>query len=111
MNDKAEYQTKQYQYSSKNPVVFKDLSIVVVDAMRGFGNGRCIPAGPLREPVDAGMQRADAVLSIGPGEVQKTFEKQWGNKIVVPHAKGVLQPLQTGMDWEGQRVLAPRVVL
>ena len=90
----------------QNPQVFKDLSIVVVDASKGFGNARCIPAGPLREPVAAGLKRADSVLSIGSGGAQKSFEKQWGNEIDVAHAKGHLAPLQTGMDWQAQRVLA-----
>lgn len=90
----------------QNPGVLKDLSVVVVDARLGFGNGRCIPAGPLREPVEAGLKRAAAVLSIGPGEAQESFAKQWGSEITVAHARGHLAPLPTGMDWRGQRVLA-----
>jgi tetraacyldisaccharide 4'-kinase len=45
----------------------KTLSLVVVDAETGFGNGLRIPAGPLREPVAQGLARADAVVCVGDG--------------------------------------------
>ena len=45
----------------------KTLSLVVVDAQTGFGNGLQIPAGPLREPIHQGLKRADAVILVGDG--------------------------------------------
>jgi tetraacyldisaccharide 4'-kinase len=48
----------------QNPSLIKDLSFLVVDA-RGTGNGRVIPAGPLRAPLEPQLDRASATLIVG----------------------------------------------
>ena len=90
----------------QNPALDKAFSLVVVDAAIGFGNGLCIPAGPLREPVATGLARASAVLSIGTADEQTRFAARWGSALPVPQFRGALEPLQTGMDWPGTRALA-----
>ncbi len=46
------------------PGLAKDLSVVVIDGDYRLGNGRVIPAGPLREPAAQGLARADAVILV-----------------------------------------------
>jgi tetraacyldisaccharide 4'-kinase len=49
----------------QNPTLRKDSSFLVIDGAVGFGNGRTIPAGPLREPVAAAAARCTAAVLIG----------------------------------------------
>lgn len=89
----------------QNPAIAHDLSIVVVDAETGFGNGLCLPAGPLREPVATGLARADMVLSIGSDAAQAQFD----SSVLpddLPHVRAALKPLQTGMDWTDTPLIA-----
>lgn len=85
----------------QNPGLHKDLSLLVVDAETGWGNGLCLPAGPLREPVAQGLARADHLLLIGPPLARTAFDKP-----ALPITQGQIKPLLTGMDWHGAPVIA-----
>jgi tetraacyldisaccharide 4'-kinase len=58
----------------------------------------------LREPVGVGLSRADLLLSIGPAAAQDGFARDWPCDL--PHLKGHLAPLATGMPWQSLRLLA-----
>ncbi|WP_035478731.1 tetraacyldisaccharide 4'-kinase [Aliagarivorans marinus] len=45
----------------------RDIEIAVVDSERGHGNGLCLPAGPLREPVSR-LQQVDLLVANGAGQ-------------------------------------------
>lgn len=52
----------------QNPSLEKDFSIAVIDSGQGIGNGRVIPAGPLRAPLDKQLQHIDVCLLVGDGQ-------------------------------------------
>jgi tetraacyldisaccharide 4'-kinase len=52
----------------QSPNLAKDLCLVCVDAGAGVGNGRVMPAGPLRAPLDRQLEQASAILLIGDGD-------------------------------------------
>ena len=54
----------------QNPTLRKDFSILTIDGATGFGNGRVLPAGPLREPIAAGAARCQAAVMIGPDRTE-----------------------------------------
>lgn len=54
----------------QNGSLSKDLTIAVVDAKRGIGNGEIIPAGPLRAPIAFQLELTDAIVVNGPAGTQ-----------------------------------------
>ena len=64
----------------QNPSLAKDLTIAVVDANRGMGNGHVIPAGPLRAPLGFQLGLVDCIVVNGrselpPADAEQVFER------------------------------------
>jgi tetraacyldisaccharide 4'-kinase len=106
----------------QNPSVKKALSLVVVDGeTRGeawpFGDGRVFPAGPMREPLAAGLARADAVLILLPGDLPEPdrglVALVAGPPLLTGHVEPAAPPptgpqvgfAGIGMQWKVQRAL------
>ena len=91
----------------QNHSLVKDYSLVVIDRAYGFGSGRIMPAGPLREPVAQGLARADAIVLIASGDHIETTG--WRQPVKESGLPVVLASLETGIEAErfsGQRVVA-----
>ena len=89
----------------QDPSFARTLSLVVVDAQQGFGNGLCLPAGPLREPVAAGLARADGMIVIGDDPIRPDLQRTI-TEFANPVLRAALHPVETGMDWTQGRYLA-----
>ena len=93
----------------QNPSLAKDLSIAVVDGARGVGNGRVIPAGPLRAALDFQLDMTDVIVvneSAGgadaPGRVAEWFRHRFPGPVLRAH----VEP-DEAVEWlAGTRVVA-----
>ncbi|MEP3280583.1 MAG: tetraacyldisaccharide 4'-kinase [Stappiaceae bacterium] len=68
----------------QNASLQKDLSIVLVDADRGIGNGQCLPGGPLRAPMDIQMVKTDLLMVVGKGEGANTVVRRAARRGLKP---------------------------
>jgi tetraacyldisaccharide 4'-kinase len=71
----------------QDPALVKTASLLVVDSDQGFGNGLCLPAGPLREPAARALARADAVVLIGDGSFPPPQGKPAFRARIIPRAQ------------------------
>ena len=85
----------------QDPSFHKDFSLIVVDGEKGFGNKKCMPAGPLRENIVQGFKRADALVIVGQ-RIYKFDTFPTHLKIIHP----TLKPIETGMNWKEGKYLA-----
>jgi tetraacyldisaccharide 4'-kinase len=87
----------------QNPGLFKDLSLLVIDGDYGLGNGKLLPAGPLREPVEDALARSQAVVQVG-GEPNAL--SHLGIKNTIPVFKTFLVPDPTAETILSEPVIA-----
>jgi tetraacyldisaccharide 4'-kinase len=72
----------------QNPSLSKDLAILLIDGRRGIGNGRVVPAGPLRAPLEAQMANAHAMVVVGPPEgATAVIENAQRKSVAIFHAR------------------------
>lgn len=83
----------------QNPALKKTLSFLVLDGGAGLGNGRVIPAGPLREDWAEARARAQAVVIVG---AETRAMPDMGG---LPALRAAIRPVDAGR-FAGRRVFA-----
>jgi tetraacyldisaccharide 4'-kinase len=90
----------------QNSTLVKDLSLLVIDGASGVGNGLVFPAGPLRAPLDAQIERAQGIVLIGAGKAGGEIARQaatYGKPVL--RARLTPEP-ESAAEIKGKHVLA-----
>jgi tetraacyldisaccharide 4'-kinase len=72
----------------------RDIEIAVIDGERRFGNGHCLPAGPLREPIER-LSTVDFVVVNGEKSAGHEVSMQLCGDVAVNMETGEQKPLQS----------------
>ncbi|QIP05992.1 tetraacyldisaccharide 4'-kinase [Bradyrhizobium symbiodeficiens] len=90
----------------QNPRLLKDASLIVIDSERGLGNGQVFPAGPLRAPLKAQLDRTDALVLIGDGRAANEVAAELAKRDK-PELRAHLKPVAASLaQLSGKNVLA-----
>lgn len=89
----------------QNPGLEKQLSLAVIDAVAGVGNGLCLPAGPLRAPLQAQLRQVRGVIIIGSGAAGAELAALAAAEGVAI-VEAALQPSQGSDSLSDRRVIA-----
>ncbi len=92
----------------QNTSLAKDISLVVIDGGYGLGNGRLLPAGPLRETLKSALGRAHGVVVVGPDRagVGQMIDRAQPQTRPLPVLTARLQPDPEATALAGQAVVA-----
>lgn len=87
----------------QNPTLVKDLSLAVVDAAVGVGNGRPVPAGPLRAPLARQWPHVGGLIVIGDGAPGDDIARAAERRGLPVHRAHLIRASD---DWAGRRCFA-----
>jgi tetraacyldisaccharide 4'-kinase len=86
----------------QNPTIYKDFSIIVINASQEFGNKKVMPSGPLRESIKRGLSRTNLVIVIGDPshELKQLIPKN------IPIVKAKFEIKNENKNFKGQNIIA-----
>jgi tetraacyldisaccharide 4'-kinase len=90
----------------QNPSLQKNFSVLIVDERRGIGNGKVVPAGPLRAPLNAQIARADALVVVGAADAGACVTTAARRRGVPVFRAGLMPDVAVVAALAGTRVLA-----